>query len=163
VVVTGSTYYYYGGVYYISSGTRYVIVAPPVGAVVYGVPVTTTVVYVQQRPYYYYGGTYYVVTVKPAETPPAATSAPGTATAAGSGKSSEGVNLDELDLPEVVNDEDNNYEVVKPPVGVTVPYLPDDASEKTVGGKKYFVYEETYYRQYASDGETIYMVVDKPS
>ena len=57
---------------------------------------------------------------------------------------------------------EHNYEAVGPPVGVTVPYLPDEADEETVGGKKYFIYDGTYYRPFASDGETIYMVVEDP-
>jgi hypothetical protein len=58
--------------------------------------------------------------------------------------------------------DDSNYEVVVPPIGATVPYLPDEAKEETVGGKKYFVYEGAYYRPFASDGETIYMIVEDP-
>ena len=58
--------------------------------------------------------------------------------------------------------DDHNYEVVKPPVGASVPYLPEEADEKTIEGKKYFVYDGTYYRPFASDGEMIYMVVDDP-
>ena len=58
--------------------------------------------------------------------------------------------------------DDQNYKVVAPPVGATVPYVPEEASEETVGGKKYFVYDGAYYRPFASDGETIYMVVDDP-
>ena len=52
--------------------------------------------------------------------------------------------------------------VVAPTAGATVPYLPDEADEETISGKKYFVYAETYYRPFASDGETIYMVVEDP-
>ncbi len=59
-------------------------------------------------------------------------------------------------------EDDDNFEVVAPPVGATVPYLPDEANEETVGGKKYFVYDDTYYRAFASDGETVYMVVADP-
>ena len=70
---------------------------------------------------------------------------------------------EEVELPPVPVDDEQNYEVVQPPVGVTVPYLPDSAQEETVGGKKYLVYEDTYYRPFASDGETIYMVVEDPN
>ncbi len=58
--------------------------------------------------------------------------------------------------------DDQNYEVVAPPVGATVPYLPEEAREETVDGRVYLVYEGTYYRPFASDGETIYMVVEDP-
>jgi len=61
-----------------------------------------------------------------------------------------------------MTDDEDNYEVIEPPVGATVPYLPDEADEETVEGKKYFVYDGTYYRPFASDGETIYMVVEDP-
>ena len=70
---------------------------------------------------------------------------------------------EEVELPPVPVDDEQNYEVVSPPVGVTVPYLPEEATEKTVGGKKYFVHQSTYYRPLASDGETIYMVVEDPT
>ena len=62
----------------------------------------------------------------------------------------------------MTDDEEDNYEVVAPPVGATVPYVPDEADEDVVNGTKYFVYEGTYYRPFASDGETIYMVVEDP-
>ena len=65
------------------------------------------------------------------------------------------------DVP--MTDEDYNYEVVGPPVGATVPYLPDEADEKRIAEKTYFVYDGTYYRPFASDGETIYMVVEDPN
>ncbi len=57
---------------------------------------------------------------------------------------------------------EENYEVIAPPVGATVPYLPEEAVEKQIGGKKYYVYEETYYKPFSSEGEIIYMVVEEP-
>ena len=62
-----------------------------------------------------------------------------------------------------MTEDETNYEVVAPPVGATVPYLPEDADEQSVGGKTYFAYEGTFYKPFASDGETIYMVVDDPT
>ena len=47
--------------------------------------------------------------------------------------------------------DDQSYEVVKPPVGATVPYLPEEAAEATVGGKKYFVHNGTYFEQLLYD------------
>lgn len=156
VIVTGTTYYYAGGVYYQSSGSGYVIVAPPPGAVVYSVPTYSTVVYVGTTEYVYVNGTYYVPTTKPAESPPPADpNAPTTASAEGDGEDPSDVEMHESD--------DENYEVVAPPPGATVPYLPDDADEETVQGKTYFVYDGTYYRAFASDGDTVYMVVDDPT
>ena len=153
VVVTGTTYYYSGGVYFASSGSGYVVVAPPSGAVVYAVPTATTVVYVGTAPYYYYGGTYYVATTAPAEKPPP----PDAAATTASEKKEESLE----DVP-MTDDEDQNYEVVSAPVGATVPYLPDEAKEEVVGGKKYFAYAGTYYRAFASDGDTLYQVVEDP-
>jgi hypothetical protein len=155
VVVTGRTYYYAGGVYYLQEGTRYVVVSPPPGAVVYAVPTTTTVVYADEEPYYYYGGTYYVATDKAAEAPDTA----------GESANENAGSEDEQELQTLtsaVTTENGEDEVVAPPVGATVPYLPDDASESTVNGKKYFVHEGTYYQPFASDGDTIYMVVEGP-
>ena len=43
-----------------------------------------------------------------------------------------------------------------------MPYLPDDADEEKVEGEKYFVYDGTYYRPFASDGDTVCMVVEDP-
>ena len=167
VVVTGRTYYYAGGVYYVQEGTRYVVVSPPPGAVVYAVPTATTVVYAGEQPYYYYGGTYYAATDKPAETPDAteedldASTEEETElqTLTSTVSTEDG---EEMELPPVPVDDEQNYEVVAPPVGATVPYLPDDASESTVNGKKYFVHEGTYYQPFASDGDTIYLIVEDP-
>ncbi len=155
VVVTGTTYYYSGGVYYMSSGSGYVVVAPPPGAVVYSVPTYSTVVYVGTTEYVYVSGTYYVPTTKPAEQPP-----PPDATA--TTKSAEQAD-DPSDIPMKEGGEEQNYEVVAAPVGATVPYLPEEADEETVNGKKYFVHDGTYYRAFASDGDTVYMVVEDPS
>ena len=152
VVVTGTTYYYSGGVYYVSSGSGYVVVAPPPGAVVYSVPTYTTVVYSGTTEYLYVNGTYYVPTTKPAEQPP-----PGSVTS-----QSPAGSEDPSDIP-MLDNEGENYEVVAPPVGTTVPYLPEGADEETVGGKRYFVSDGTYYRPFAGDGETIYMVVSDPT
>ncbi len=154
VVVTGTTYYYSGGVYYMSSGSGYVVVAPPPGAVVYSVPTYSTVVYVGTTEYVYVSGTYYVPTTKPAEQPP-----PPDATA--TTKTAEQAD-DPSDIPMKEGGEEQNYEVVAAPVGATVPYLPEEADEETVNGKKYFVHDGTYYRAFASDGDTVYMVVEDP-
>jgi len=159
VVVTGTTYYYAGGVYYVSSGSGYVIVASPPGAVVYSVPTATTVVYVGATPYYYYGGTYYVHTTAPAPQPPPPTTVNVNVNVTTTEAASDAVAPPE-DPPMIEGDE--NYEVVAPPVGATVPYLPDEADEKTVNGKKYFVYEGTYYQPFASEDDTVYMVVEDP-
>ncbi len=147
IVVTGSSYYYWGGAYYVTSGSGYVVVAAPPGAVVHAVPTYTTLVYVGSTPYYYYGGTYYVATTAPApepEEPP------------------EGEVLSEDEEGPPMTEDDHNYEVVGPPVGVTVPYLPDEAEQITINGTLYYAYDLTYYRAFISDGDTIYQVVEAP-
>ena len=151
VVVTGTTYYYAGGVYYVQSGSGYTVVAAPPGAVVHAVPTYTTVVYEGSTPYYYAGGAYYVATDAPAPQPPPEEEP----------QADEPIADDDPSQIPMVED-DHNYEVVPPPVGATVPYVPDEADEETVGGKKYFVYADTWYRPFASDGETIYMVAEDP-
>ena len=103
------------------------------------------IVYVGTTPYYYYGGTYYLATDKPADQPPPP----------------EG-DQEEDDVEQEMTDDEHNYEVVSPPTGATVPYLPDDADEQTIGGTTYKVYEGAYYRPFVSEGETIYMVVENP-
>jgi len=123
-------------------------------------------VYVDSTPYYYQNGTYYVATTQPAPQPqpPTETTVNVNVTvegsfvfaASGSGES------EEPEEPEMTTGEDHNFEVVAPPVGATVPYLPEEADEKTIGDSKYFVYEGAYYRPFVSDGETIYMVVEDP-
>ena len=154
VIVTGTSYYYTGGVFYVSSGSRYTVVGAPYGAVVYAVPTHTTVVYVGDAPYYYNGGTYYIESEKPAETPPPP---PDPATTTPSTGDSESESLSDVPMTD-----DGSYEVIAPPVGATVPYLPDEVDEETVEGKKYFVYDGTYYRAFASDDEIVYMVIEDP-
>jgi len=174
VVVTGTSYYYAGGVYYVNQGGRYVVVGAPLGAVVYAVPTTTTVVYVGQTPYYYYNGTYYAVTAKPAEKPDVSvtnvnvtvnTSAESDGDGELKTSTSTMITADgqKLETPPVPLDDEQNYEVVAPPVGASVPYLPERAHEKTVKGKKYFEYNGAYYRPFSSDGDTVYMVVEDPN
>ncbi|KKL98486.1 hypothetical protein LCGC14_1823950 [marine sediment metagenome] len=151
VVVFGTTYYYWGGVYYVASGSRYVVVNPPVGAVVYAIPAPTTVVYADSQPYYYIDGAYYVASDKEANLPE---ENPEYKDKQEDSKQSD---------PKMLEADDHNYEVVGPPVGATVPYLPEKAEKKEIDNKTYFVYGSTYYRAFASDGDTVYMVVDDPT
>ena len=177
VVVTGATYYYAGGVYYTRSGSHYVVVSSPRGAVVYAVPTATTIVYAGDAQYYYYGGTFYVATAVPATTPdsPETTVSVTVNVQTGSGNDSakddnavvQSTMIDEdgeeVELPPLVVDNEQNYEVVAPPLGSTVPYLPEAADKKTVDGTMYYVFEGTHYRPFASGDEVIYMVVDDPA
>lgn len=159
VVVYGRSYYYWGGCYYVRGGSGYIIVAPPPTAVVYAIPVSSTPVYVNDNTYYYYGGTYYVPTDKPADTPKGEEAA--VTAQVSSDASGKDVKEETMETPEMSQD-DSNYEVVEPPIGATVPYLPDDATKQVVGGKTYYVHNTTWYKPYSSDGDTIYMVVEKP-
>ena len=156
VVVTGTTYYYAAGVYYVQSGSGYVVTSAPPGAVVYAVPTHTTVVYAGTTPYYYVNGAYYVQTDAPAQAPPQETTVNVNVSTGSDASEHEGVASVEM------IDDEENYEVVAPPVGATVPYLPDEAEEETIDDKSYFVYADTYYKPFVSDGETIYMVVEDP-
>ncbi len=151
-------------------GGRYVVVNAPYGGVVYAVPTATTIVYVGETPYYYYGGTYYIVSDKPAEKPdPTEVTVNINVTTGEDGalrtitSTATAENGEVVKLPPVPVDDEQNYEVVQPPVGVTVPYLPDEVEQRTIGGKRYVVYKGTFYRPFASDGETIYMVVEDPT
>jgi len=164
VYVTGTSYYYWGGVYYASSGSGYVVVAAPPGAVVYAVPPATTVVYAGRyagsRSYYYYGGTYYLATREPAQKPP-----PQAVSGATAGTSSAGQTKDAIgeEAPHMTETGDGtNYKVVEAPINAIVPYLPEEAKEETIKGKKYFHYQEAYYQRVSSEGKTMYMVVAAP-
>ncbi len=128
------------------SGSEYVVVSAPPGAVVHALPAASTVVYVGSKPYYYIGGTYYAATTEPDPEPVA----------------SDEDDAKEESVDMIEGEGDENYKVVAAPVGATVPYLPEEATKKTVNGKEYFVHGGTYYKAFASDGETIFMVVENP-
>lgn len=157
VVVTGTTYYSANGVYYVTSGSGYVVVNAPPTIVVRTIPAQATIVYTSdQTQYYYAGGTYYVAT----EAPPT----PQHPSASGSTSGGDGGQADAQAKDEPAKEEgEPNYQAVKPPVGVTVPYLPEGAEEKTVDGKKYHVANGTYYQPFSNGGKTIYMVTDDPT
>ncbi len=53
--------------------------------------------------------------------------------------------------------------VVKAPTGARVPYVPDAATEKEVGGKKYYNYEDVWFVAKSKDGDTVYEVTDDPT
>ena len=55
-----------------------------------------------------------------------------------------------------------SYEVVEPPAGATVPYVPEGAVEKKVGGETYFVAGTTYYKAFYSGSDVVYMVTANP-
>ncbi len=93
------------------------------------------------------GGTYYVATSQPAPRP----------------EIPDDVVIEESEENPPMTEDDHNYEVVEPPVGATVTYLPDEADEKRINGKTYLLYEGTYYQPFVSDGDTIYQVVEDPT
>jgi len=57
---------------------------------------------------------------------------------------------------------DNQYEVVTPPVGAEVPNLPSEANLVTINGQDYYEYKGVYYTQTTNaDGKTVYVVAGK--
>jgi hypothetical protein len=56
-----------------------------------------------------------------------------------------------------------SYEVVEPPQGATVPYVPEGAVEKKIGDATYFIHGKTYYKPFYSGSDVVYMVTAKPS
>ena len=57
---------------------------------------------------------------------------------------------------------DPSYEVIDPPVGATVPYVPEGAETKTIGGTEYFISGNTYYKAFYSGSDVVYMVSPPP-
>lgn len=56
----------------------------------------------------------------------------------------------------------DQYEVVTPPVGAEVPSLPSDANLVTINGVDYYEYKGVYYTQKENaDGKTVYVVAGK--
>ncbi|WP_293307651.1 DUF6515 family protein [Pedobacter sp. UBA5917] len=56
----------------------------------------------------------------------------------------------------------DQYEVVTPPVGAEVPNLPSDANRVTINGVDYYEYKGVYYTQKENaDGKTVYVVAGK--
>lgn len=56
----------------------------------------------------------------------------------------------------------NQYEVVVPPVGAEVPNLPEDANLVTINGVDYYEYKGVYYTQSQNaEGATVYVVAGK--
>jgi len=56
----------------------------------------------------------------------------------------------------------NQYEVVVPPVGAEVPKIPEEANLVTINGVDYYEYKGVYYTQGQNkNGETVYLVAGK--
>ena len=56
----------------------------------------------------------------------------------------------------------DQYEVVTPPVGAEVPNLPSEANQVTINGIDYYEYKGVYYTQKENaDGKTVYIVAGK--
>ena len=60
-------------------------------------------------------------------------------------------------------DPKTNYKVTAPPIGASVKDLPKSAKETTVDDKKYYTYQDAYYKPFYSGSDVVYMVVAKPS
>ena len=57
---------------------------------------------------------------------------------------------------------DNQYKVVVPPVGASVPAIPSDAQQVVINGQTYYEYKGVYYSESQdADGKTIYLVAGK--
>lgn len=156
IVVAGRPYYYSSGFFYVSSGGGYIVATPPRGIVVRTLPRTSVVVYVGPTPYYYYGGIFYAAVTA------AVVKAAADEAAADKAAVDKAAQDKQAPTPSAEPDE-HNYQVVSAPVGASVPYLPEDAVEKKIDGKIYFVHDNAYYRAFVSDDETIYMVVADPT
>ena len=57
---------------------------------------------------------------------------------------------------------DSGYEVVAPPLGITVNRLPRGAEIEKVGNLQYFVYNDTYYQALYGGSGVVYQVVEDP-
>ena len=55
-----------------------------------------------------------------------------------------------------------SYQVIDPPQGATVPYVPEGAVEKEIGDVTYFVSGDTYYKAFYSGSDVVYMVTGNP-
>ena len=57
---------------------------------------------------------------------------------------------------------DNQYKVVVPPIGASVPTLPSDAQQVVINGQTYYEYKGVYYSESQNaDGKTVYIVAGK--
>ncbi len=64
--------------------------------------------------------------------------------------------------PPEVEGAEPSYQVIEPPQGATVPYVPEGAVEKKVGSETYYVSGDTYYKAFYSGSDVVYMVTKNP-
>ena len=57
----------------------------------------------------------------------------------------------------------NGYEVIPPPIGITVAAMPNGAVDQTVNGITYFSYGGAWYQPMYSGGGVTYQVVQVPA
>ncbi|GJM25527.1 MAG: hypothetical protein DHS20C16_19420 [Phycisphaerae bacterium] len=57
---------------------------------------------------------------------------------------------------------DNYYRVVRPPVGVTLAFLPQGYVTVQYGGRPYYRYDNTYYVREIVNSQPTYIVVEPP-
>jgi hypothetical protein len=133
-------YHYAGGVFYAAAAGGYCVTRPPIGCVVpRPLPGGCWRYWWGSRWYWYYGGVYWCDHYW----------------------YDDDDEDDDDDEPEEEPDP-QEFEVVEPTVGATVPYLPEGASAMEVGGVHYFMYEDTWYKPTLVDGEVAYEIVPKP-
>jgi hypothetical protein len=57
---------------------------------------------------------------------------------------------------------DDQYKVVVPPIGASVPTVPSDAEQVVINGQTYYEYKGVYYSESQNaDGKTVYIVAGK--
>jgi len=57
---------------------------------------------------------------------------------------------------------EGDHEAIAPPIGATVPTLPNGAQSLTTGGITYYFEAKTYYRPFYSGSSVVYQVVAQP-
>jgi hypothetical protein len=152
VYVGAAPYYYSGGIYYAPTDkpadveeysdesladedpdSNYEVVAPPIGATVTELPDEAEGIHAGGELYYHFAGTWY----KPF--------------------------YSGADVVYVVVEEPQGAPDPRPTPGSTVDSLPAGARQTTVDGEDYYVLDDSYYKRFDADGESVYLVVGDPT
>jgi len=142
-----------------------------IGAAIASIPHQHEVVVVTGTTYYYSSGVYYVSSgsgYTVVEAPPGATvqELPEQTVNVNVNVSGETVQYANgtyyEEKPPAEEGAEAAYEVIEPPNGATVPYVPEGAVEKKVGDQTYFVAGTTYYKAFYSGSDVVYMVTENP-
>jgi hypothetical protein len=152
VYVRDVPYYYASGSYYVATpesativagsdegatdyepGINYEVVAPPLGAAVEELPEDAAAVEVAGKTYFFFDGTWYRPFYSGSE------------------------------VVYVVVPEPEDAAEPGPTPGTTADSLPEGAKKATVDGQDYYVLNGTWYLEFSSDGDTVYLVVPDPT